>query len=161
MIDRRRVMTPSAHNGNIKHAQLRGVVTNDPRGAAHLPPVSRRERRYFYLFATTPSRGDSILLNSSRSCSMGCLYAKLRELFHSLNPLGTASNAVAFPQETLRCQLREMALMPAAKRESPSPDDCTISCVTLLLWTPPSELGTLLLALLSCAIVLTGPIGTR
>jgi len=53
MIDRRCVMTPLAHNGNIKRAQLWGVVTNDPRGAAHLLSVSRRKRRYFYLFATT------------------------------------------------------------------------------------------------------------
>lgn len=97
MIDRRRVMTPSAHNGNIRRAQLRGVVTNDPRGAAHLPPVSRRERRYFYLFAGYAVMRSSILLNSSRSRTMGCLYAEVRELFHSLNPLGAAADAMAFP----------------------------------------------------------------
>lgn len=95
MIDRRRVMTPSAHGSNIRRAQLRGVVTNDPRGAAHLPPVSRRERRYFYLFAATPSRGSILLKLVARSRSMGCLCAKVRELFHSLNPSGAVANATA------------------------------------------------------------------
>lgn len=53
MIDRRRIMTPSAHNGNIKRTARVGV-TNDPAGAAHLAAVSRRKRRYFYLRDYTP-----------------------------------------------------------------------------------------------------------
>lgn len=120
MIDRRRVMTPSAHNGNIRRAQLRGVVTNDPRGAAHLPPVSRRERETLFLFISRlhPTSRDAILLNSSRSRLMGCLYTEVRELFHSLNPSGAVANTMALPRETLRRQLRG-PLIPGREKGVP------------------------------------------
>lgn len=121
MIDRRRVMTPSAHNGNIRRAQLRGVVTNDPRGAAHLPPVSRREQRYFYLF-----RGHAVarLLFSltRRVRARWGVYTQRYASFSILRILREPwqmPQLPAFPRETPRCQLRGMALIPPAKREVP------------------------------------------
>lgn len=81
------------------------MVTNDPPGAAHLPPVSCRERRYFYLRGCTVATRSSILLNSSRSlarayvvcCTRGGV---VRELFHSLNPSGAAANTVTLPGDS-------------------------------------------------------------
>lgn len=80
-------------------------MTNDPPGAAHLPPVSCRERRYFYLRGCTVATRSSILLNSSRSlarayvvcCTRGGV---VRELFHSLNPSGAAANTVTLPGDS-------------------------------------------------------------
>lgn len=158
MIDRRRVMTPSARSSNIRRAQLRGVVTNDPRGAAHLPPVSRRERRYFYLFAATPSRG-SILLNSwSRARARWGVYTRqVRAPLHSLNPSGAVANAAAFSPED--------SSAPATRDSFNTGREKGIPFTRRLHASLFSSLGRrrrrFLSTLLSRAIALTGPIGTR
>jgi len=50
MIDRRRIMTPSAHNGNIRRAQPGAwwQMIHQERLIYH-PSLAGRERRYFYL----------------------------------------------------------------------------------------------------------------
>lgn len=137
------------------------------------PSLAGRGVTLFLFTRYLPRR--SILLNLSRERERdACVCARARarnvgyvctffELFHSLNPLGAAANAVACSGDSSVPATRDGFNTPGREKSLPYPTT-TILCPTLRISFIPSripERSPVLSTLLSCAVVLTDSISTR